>query len=100
MIIRGGINIYPQEVEAVLLAADARVADAAVVPWPSAEFNEEVAAFVVARGPLDPLQLRAYCKSQLAPYKVPREIFLVDELPRNTLGKVVKSELTARLPRL
>jgi acyl-CoA synthetase (AMP-forming)/AMP-acid ligase II len=100
MIIRGGINIYPQEVEAVLLAADPAVVDVAVVGWPSAEFNEEVAAFVVARGPLDTGALRRHCTGQLAPYKVPREIFIVDDLPRNSLGKVVKAELTARLPRL
>jgi acyl-coenzyme A synthetase/AMP-(fatty) acid ligase len=76
------------------------VVDVAVVGWPSAEFNEEVAAFVVARGPLDTGALRRHCTGQLAPYKVPREIFIVDDLPRNSLGKVVKAELTARLPRL
>jgi len=100
MIIRGGINIYPQEVEAVLLASDPSVIDVAVVGWPSAEFNEEVAAFVVVRGHIDPEALRQYCAAQLAPYKVPRAIFAVDDLPRNTLGKVVKAELAARLPHL
>jgi acyl-CoA synthetase (AMP-forming)/AMP-acid ligase II len=100
MIIRGGINIYPQEVEAVLLASDPSVIDVAVVGWPSAEFNEEVAAFVVVRGHIDPESLRQYCAAQLAPYKVPRAIFAVDDLPRNTLGKVVKAELAARLPHL
>jgi acyl-CoA synthetase (AMP-forming)/AMP-acid ligase II len=100
MIIRGGINIYPQEVEAVLRAADDAIIDVAVVAWPSAEFNEEVAAFVVASTPVDREALRQRCAEQLAPYKVPRAVFLVDDLPRNSLGKVVKAELTARLPRL
>jgi acyl-CoA synthetase (AMP-forming)/AMP-acid ligase II len=99
MIIRGGINIHPQDIEAVLLE-HAGVADAAVVGWPSVEFNEEVAAFVVVRGAVDPQALREHCRSRLAPYKVPREVFLVEELPKNSLGKVVKSELCARLPAL
>jgi acyl-CoA synthetase (AMP-forming)/AMP-acid ligase II len=76
------------------------VADAAVVGWPSVEFNEEVAAFVVARGILDPDALREHCRSRLAPYKVPREVFVVDELPKNSVGKVLKSELAGRLPTL
>ena len=99
MAIRGGINIYPQEVEATLLG-HANVADAAVVGWPSQEFDEEVAAFVVPRGKVDGGELVALCRQSLAPYKVPREVFVVDELPRNSLGKVVKTELVARLPKL
>jgi long-chain acyl-CoA synthetase len=96
MIIRGGVNIYPQEIEATLLD-HASVADAAVVGWPSREFDEEVAAFVVPRGSADAAGLLALCRGRLAPYKVPREVFLVDELPRNSLGKVVKAELVKRL---
>ena len=99
MIIRGGINIYPAEVEAVLLSHPA-VADSAVVGWPSREFNEELAAFVTLRGSATPDELRALCKAQLAPYKVPRAVFVIEDLPRNALGKVIKSELGARLPSL
>ncbi len=99
MIIRGGINIHPQEIEAVLLEHPG-VADAAVVGWPSVEFNEEVAAFVVARRALEPNDLREHCRSRLAPYKVPREVFVIDELPKNSVGKVLKSTLAARLPAL
>jgi long-chain acyl-CoA synthetase len=99
MIIRGGINIYPADVEAVLQTHPA-VVECAVVGWPSREFNEEVAAFVIARGEISAPELRDYCKPRLASYKVPREVFLVTELPRNTLGKIVKTELVARLPEL
>ncbi len=99
MIIRGGINIYPAEVEAVLQSHPA-VADSAVVGWPSREFNEEVAAFVILKERIAPEALRALCRERLAPYKVPREVFVVDEFPRNTLGKVIKAELSGRLPEL
>lgn len=99
MIIRGGINIYPAEVEAVLQSHPA-VAESAVVGWPSREFNEEIAAFVILRGEATPAELREICRSQLAPYKVPREVFVVNELPRNALGKVIKTELSGKLPPL
>ena len=96
MIIRGGVNIYPAEVEAVLQSHPA-VADSAVVGWPSREFNEEVAAFVVLKGAATPVELRELCRSRMAPYKVPREVFVLPEFPRNALGKVIKAELSARL---
>ncbi len=96
MIIRGGVNIYPQEIEAVLMDHPA-VLEAAAVGWPSREFNEEVAAFVIRKGEVEEAELVALCRQALAPYKVPRRVFLVDELPRNSLGKVVKTELVARL---
>lgn len=97
MIIRGGVNIYPGDVEAVL-NSHPDVVDCAVVGWPSREFNEEIAAFVVARGAVEPEVLMALCRGELARYKWPREIFVVDDLPRNALGKVVKADLSARLP--
>ena len=96
MIIRGGINIYPGEVEAALQSHPA-VADSAVVGWPSREFNEEIAAFVILRGTATPGELRDLCKTRLAPYKVPREVFVVKDFPRNTLGKVIKVDLSAGL---
>jgi acyl-CoA synthetase (AMP-forming)/AMP-acid ligase II len=96
MIIRGGVNIYPQEIEAVLMDHPA-VLEAAVIGWPSREFNEEVAAFVIRKGQAEEADLVALCRQALAPYKVPRGIFFVDELPRNSLGKVVKAELVGRL---
>ena len=99
MIIRGGINIYPAEIEAVLQAHPA-VTDCAVVGWPSREFNEEVAAFVILKGDAKPEDLRALCRGRMAPYKVPREVFVVKDFPRNALGKVIKAELSSKLPSL
>jgi acyl-CoA synthetase (AMP-forming)/AMP-acid ligase II len=99
LIIRGGVNIYPVEVESVLLADD-RLAEAAVVGWPSADMGEEVAAFVMPRAGVAPPtaeELIALCARRLAPYKVPRGVFAVADLPRNSAGKVVKAELAARL---
>ena len=99
MIIRGGINIYPGEIEAVLQAHPA-VADCAVVGWPSREFNEEVAAFVILKSAATPDELRESCRGRIAPYKLPREVFVVKDFPRNALGKVIKAELSATLPAL
>ncbi|MGB3067420.1 MAG: AMP-binding protein [Ottowia sp.] len=96
MIIRGGVNIYPQEIEATLRGHPA-VLEAAVVGWPSREFNEEVAAFVIRKGEVDQASLTALCRQALASYKVPREIFFVDDLPRNSSGKIVKADLVSRL---
>ena len=96
MIIRGGVNIYPQEIEATLMNHPA-VAEAAVVGWPSRQFNEEIAAFVIRKAEVDADALIALCREALAPYKAPRAIFFVDELPRNSLGKVVKAQLTEQL---
>jgi len=99
MIIRGGVNIYPGEIEAVLQAHPA-VADCAVVGWPSREFNEEVAAFVILKDAVTALELRESCKGKMAPYKLPREVFVVKDFPRNALGKVIKADLGASLPSL
>ena len=99
MIIRGGINIYPGEIEAVLQAHPA-VADCAVVGWPSREFNEEVAAFVILKAAATPDELRESCRGRMAPYKLPRQVFVVKDFPRNALGKVIKADLGATLPAL
>ncbi|MBI0539497.1 hypothetical protein D9599_28705 [Roseomonas sp. KE2513] len=97
MIIRAGINIYPMEVEAVL-ASHPAVHEAVVVGWPAKEMGEEVAAFILPREPVDQAELEALCASRLAPYKRPRAFFVVDELPRNASGKVLKAELARTLP--
>jgi acyl-CoA synthetase (AMP-forming)/AMP-acid ligase II len=99
MIIRGGVNIYPQEIEATLMAHTA-VAEAAVVGWPSKEFNEEIAAFVMLKTDVDAADLIDWCKDSLARYKVPRQIFVLKEFPRTSLGKVIKAELSHRLDSL
>jgi acyl-coenzyme A synthetase/AMP-(fatty) acid ligase len=96
LIIRGGVNIYPAEIEKLLLTHPA-VAEAAVVGRPSAELGEEVAAFVTARTTLDAGLLRQFCRERLAAYKVPRDFILVADLPRTAAGKVLKRALAARL---
>jgi malonyl-CoA/methylmalonyl-CoA synthetase len=95
LIISGGFNVYPREVEDVL-ADHPAFADVAVAGRPSPEWGEEVTAFVVlAHGSRPPGvdELRDWCRAKLAPYKLPRGVVVVDALPRNALGKVVKGEL-------
>lgn len=95
MIIRGGANIYPAEIEAVLLSHP-DVADAAVIGWPSVEMGEEIAAFVT--GDVSATDLTVYCGEKLAAYKRPKEIFALESLPKSDLGKVRKEALKALLP--
>jgi malonyl-CoA/methylmalonyl-CoA synthetase len=93
LIISGGFNVYPREVEDVLLGHP-EVAEVAVVGKPSDEWGEVVTAFVVPAGDEPPPDmLLAFAAEQLAPFKRPRLLHFVDSLPRNALGKVVKHEL-------
>ncbi len=92
LIISGGYNIYPREVEDVLRSHPA-VVDAAVVGLPDATWGERVTAYVEAAGVTEQ-ELLALSAEQLAPYKRPKRVLFVDGLPRNALGKVVKSRLT------
>jgi malonyl-CoA/methylmalonyl-CoA synthetase len=95
LIISGGFNVYPREVEEVLVLHPA-VADAAVMGTPSIEWGEEVTAFLVVRAghpAPDRDAVREFCHDRLARYKLPRRVVIVDALPRNALGKVVKHEL-------
>ena len=93
LIITGGYNVYPREVEEVL-RAHPDVADAAVVGAPSAEWGETVVAFVVpAGGTQDRARLEEWCAERLAPYKRPREWRWIESVPRNALGKVLRHEL-------
>ncbi len=98
MIISGGTNIYPREVEEVLLAHPG-VAEAAVVGRPHAEWGEEVVAFVVARpgAKVDEAALDALCLENIARFKRPRDYRLVDALPKNNYGKVLKTALREML---
>jgi malonyl-CoA/methylmalonyl-CoA synthetase len=89
LIISGGFNIYPREVEEALLGFPG-VREAAVVGRPHAEWGEVPIAYLVAEPALEPPALLAYCKSQLAAFKVPHEVRLLDALPRNALGKLQK----------
>ncbi len=94
LVITGGYNVYPAEVEACLNELPG-VAESAVVGVPHADFGEAVIAAVVPRPgeALDPAALIAALKSQIAAFKVPKRVFVVDELPRNTMGKVQKNLL-------
>jgi acyl-CoA synthetase (AMP-forming)/AMP-acid ligase II len=95
MIVSGGENVFPREVED-LLSEHPAVADVAVIGVDDEQFGQRLKAFVVPRGDGDkpnPDELKAHVRSQLAAYKVPKEIVFVDELPRNPTGKVVKREL-------
>jgi long-chain acyl-CoA synthetase len=91
MIIRGGYNVYPREIEEVLYRHPA-VAEAAVVGTPDPELGEEVAAAVVlhAGEPVSAQDLQHFVKKRVAPYKYPRKIHLMDELPKSHTGKILK----------
>lgn len=92
MVIRGGLNVVPGEVEAALFEHP-EVTEAAVAGVPHAVLGEDVAAWVVLRRPVAPEELRAFLLTRLADYKVPRRITVTDALPRNESGKVLKSDL-------
>jgi malonyl-CoA/methylmalonyl-CoA synthetase len=92
LIISGGYNVYPREVEDALRAHPA-VADAAVVGTPSPEWGEVVTAYVEGPAPPDVAELRRFLADRLAPYKQPRLVHAVEALPRNALGKVQKHRL-------
>jgi acyl-CoA synthetase (AMP-forming)/AMP-acid ligase II len=99
VVISGGSNIYPREVEEVLLAHPG-VAEASVVGQPDAEWGEVVVAFVVAvpATSVSAEALDAHCLERIARFKRPKRYLFVDSLPKNSYGKVLKRELRARLP--
>jgi long-chain acyl-CoA synthetase len=94
LIIRGGYNVYPREVEEVLYAHP-DVLEVAVVGVPHGILGEEVAAVVVRRPGADvtPDALQAWAKERVAAYKYPRRVLLVDELPKGPTGKILKREI-------
>jgi malonyl-CoA/methylmalonyl-CoA synthetase len=94
LIISGGFNVYPREVEEVLCAC-AGVREAAVTARPHPEWGEVPVAFLVLDRPLADEELRAHCKAQMAGFKVPQEFVRLQALPRNALGKVQKHLLKA-----
>ena len=97
LVVSGGSNIYPREVEEALLTHP-DVAEVSVVGQPDAEWGEIVVAFVVPRGaPPDTATLDTACTARLARFKKPKRYVFVEALPKNHYGKVLKTELRARL---
>jgi acyl-CoA synthetase (AMP-forming)/AMP-acid ligase II len=92
VIITGGSNVYPREVEEVLLTHPG-VREAAVIGVPDPEWGESIRAFVVADTELDPGRLIDHCRAHLASFKKPRDVVFVSELPKNPAGKILKREL-------
>jgi acyl-CoA synthetase (AMP-forming)/AMP-acid ligase II len=97
MIVSGGENVFPREVEDLLAAHDA-VCEVAVIGVADDEFGQRLRAFIVTHGGHDPSadDLRDHVKANLAGYKVPRDVVFLDALPRNATGKVLKRELAER----
>lgn len=96
MIIRGGENIYPREIDEVLYQHPA-VAAAATIGVPDQLYGEEVAAFIVLKdgGKLTETEIDAFCRARLADYKCPKTICFVDEIPKGPTGKLLKRELAS-----
>jgi acyl-CoA synthetase (AMP-forming)/AMP-acid ligase II len=92
MIVSGGENVFPKEIEEALGRHPA-VIEAAAIGVPDEEFGQRLRAFVALREPVDEATLKAHVRAELATYKVPREIVILDQLPRNATGKVLKRDL-------
>ncbi len=96
MIIRGGYNVYPREIEEALYEHP-DVAEAAVIGMPHDELGEEVGAAVALKSgkDVDPEELKAHVKERVAAYKYPRKVWIVDELPKGPTGKILRREVKA-----
>ena len=94
LVIRGGYNVYPREIEEVLYAHPS-IAEAAVIGKPDDKLGEEVVAVITVKdgASVTPEEVIAYCKERLAAYKYPREVRIVDALPMGPTGKILKKEL-------
>jgi malonyl-CoA/methylmalonyl-CoA synthetase len=98
LIITGGLNVYPPEVELVLVEHPA-VAECAVIGCPDEEWGERVTAVIVPKRGVEVTdkEIIDFCREHLAAYKAPRTVLFVEELPSNALGKVQKARLRAAL---
>jgi len=94
VIISGGINVYPAEIENVILSCP-RVSDVSVIGVPDEKWGEKIVAVVVSDGTgiISEGSIRSYCKDRLADFKCPRDVIFVKDLPRNAAQKVLKNEL-------
>ena len=97
MIVSGGENVFPAEIEELLMKHE-QISEAAVIGIPDEKFGARLKAIVVPRNgaQLSEAEVRDYVKDNLARYKIPRDVEFVAELPRNTTGKVLKRELMDR----
>jgi acyl-CoA synthetase (AMP-forming)/AMP-acid ligase II len=95
MIISGGVNVFPREIEEVLVAHPA-VAEASVIGVPDEEWGEAVKAVIVKRSAVTDAELTAHCRASLAKYKIPKTFAYLDALPRNAGGKILKTDLRDR----
>ncbi len=94
LIIRGGFNVYPREIEEVLYEQPA-VAEAAVIGIPDEQLGEEVGAAVKLKpgATATPAELRAFVKDRVAPYKYPRHVWIVPDMPKGPTGKILRREV-------
>lgn len=97
MIVSGGENVFPREIEELLSHHDS-IADVAAIGVDDEEFGQRLRAFVVVKDghQIDADEVKAYVRANLARFKVPRDVFFVEELPRNPSGKILKRELAAQ----
>jgi fatty-acyl-CoA synthase len=95
MIVSGGENVFPREVEE-LLATHEGIEEVAAIGVPDEQYGERLRAFVVPRGQLSEDEVKEFVRQNLARFKVPREVLFIDELPRNPAGKVLKRDLAAQ----
>jgi long-chain acyl-CoA synthetase len=99
MIITGGENVYPREIEEILYKRP-EVGECSVIGIPDKEYGERVTACIVLKQKgqqLDPLELKSFLKSQLAPFKVPKDFIVLEELPKGSTGKILKRELKRQI---
>ena len=94
MIIRGGENIYPREIEEFLYTHP-DIKDVQIVGVPDKRYGEAIAAFVIPRGgdPIEPESVQEFCRGKIAHYKIPRYVLTVDEFPMTVTGKIQKFKL-------
>ena len=96
VIIRGGINIYPNEIESILSKAN-EIKEVIVIGHKDGKFGEKIIAFVETTNDFDPKKVLDYCKEYLAPYKIPEKFIKMDSLPKKESGKIDKKQLKQSL---
>jgi len=98
MIITGGENVYPREIEEVLYTRP-EVQECAVIGLPDKEWGERVVAIIVPKPgqELDPVGVKSFLKTRLSPFKVPKECISMADLPKSPTGKILKQELKKKI---